>query len=218
MIDDVNPYREVIVLAQNGPTPSHQAPTPGSTGGSTGHDNTTTGTQETGGHEDDFTPVMPHLGELIAAAVFFFTLFLIVKKAVLPKLTATLEAREQAIAGQLTQAETTRGEADVVLAEYRAKLTDAQTEANRIIEEGRRSAEAIVAEARTRAEAEAQALVTRAQTDIQAERDRALGALRAELAGLSIDLASRVVGRSLDSDAQRQLVDTYIDQLTTSQS
>jgi F-type H+-transporting ATPase subunit b len=195
----VNPYYDVIILAQDG----HG-------------ENTTTGTQETGGHEDDFTPVMPHVGELIAAAIFFFTLFLIVAKVVLPKLNATLAAREQALAGQLTQAETTRGEADQVLAEYRAKLADAQAESNRIIEEGRRSAEAIVAEARTRAEAEAQALVTRAQADIQAERDRALGTLRSELAGLSIDLASRVVGRSLDSDAQRQLVDSYIDQLSSS--
>jgi F-type H+-transporting ATPase subunit b len=165
--------------------------------------------------EDKFTPVAPHPGELIAAALFFVLLFIVIVKVALPKLNATLAAREQALAGQLTQAETTRGEADQVLAEYRAKLADAQSEANRIIEEGRRSAESIVAEARTRAEAEAQQLVTRAQSDIQAERDRALGALRSELAGLSIDLASRVVGRSLDSDAQRQLVDSYIDQLSS---
>lgn len=163
---------------------------------------------------DDFTPVMPHTGELIAVAIFFAILFIIISKVALPKLNATLAAREQALAGQLTQAETTRTEADQVLADYRAKLADAQAESNRIIEEGRRSAETIVAEARTRAEAEAQALVSRAQSDIQAERDRALGALRSELAGLSIDLASRVVGRSLDSDAQRQLVDGYIDQLS----
>ena len=191
------PY-ELIILAQEH-TPEPHAPT--DTGG--GH-----GT-------DPFSPVIPHIGELVAAAIFFLTLFVIVSKVVLPKLNAILAAREQALAGQLTQAESTRAEADTVLADYRAKLADAQSEANRIIEEGRRSAEAIVAEARTRAEAEAQALVSRAQADIQAERDRALGALRSELAGLSIDLASRVVGRSLDSDAQRQLVDTYIDQLTS---
>ena len=197
----MNPYYDVIILAQEHTTEPSQEHT--------------TGTEKDGGGHDDFTPVMPHTGELIAAAIFFITLFVIVSKVVLPKLNATLAAREQALSGQLTQAETTRSEADQVLADYRAKLADAQAEANRIIEEGRRSAEAIVAEARTRAEAEAQALVTRAQSDIQAERDRALGALRSELAGLSIDLASRVVGRSLDSEAQRQLVDGYIDQLSS---
>jgi F-type H+-transporting ATPase subunit b len=165
--------------------------------------------------EDKFSPVVPVLGELIAAAAFFLILFVIISRVALPKLNATLAAREKALAGQLTEAETTRSQADQVLADYRAKLADAQAEANRIIEEGRRSSEAIVAEARTRAEAEAQTLVQRAQGDIQAERDRALGALRSELASLSIDLASRVVGRSLDSEAQRSLVDSYIDQLSS---
>jgi len=142
----VNPYYDVIVLAQ----------------GDHGN-NTTTGTQEGGGHEDDFTPVMPHVGELIAVAIFFVTLFAIVAKVVLPKLNATLAAREQALAGQLTAAETTRSEADQVLAEYRARLADAQAEGNRIIEEARRTAESIAAERRAAAEAEAAALVSRAQ-------------------------------------------------------
>lgn len=199
----MNPYHDVIILARG----ADETPSP-----STEH---TTGTETDTGHAEEFSPVVPHVGELVAVAIFFFTLFVIVSKLVLPKLNATLAAREAALSGQLTQAETTRAEADTVLSEYRAKLADAQSEANRIIEEGRRSAESIVAEARTRAEAEAQALVSRAQADIQAERDRALGALRSELAGLSIDLASRVVGRSLDSEAQRQLVDGYIDQLTS---
>ena len=196
----MNPYYDVIILAQE----DH-----GTTSG------TNTGTQENGGHEDDFTPVMPHPGELIAAALFFVALFVIVAKVVLPKLNATLAAREQALAGQLTAAETTRSEADQVLADYRARLADAQAEGNRIIEEARRTAEAVAAERRAAAEAEAAALVQRAQADIQAERDRAIGSLRAELGSLSIDLASRVVGRSLDDEAQRNLVNSYIDQLTS---
>jgi F-type H+-transporting ATPase subunit b len=164
---------------------------------------------------DKFSPVAPHPGEIIAAAIFFLILFAIIVKVALPKLNATLAAREAALSGQLTQAETTRNEADQVLADYRAKLAEGQGEANRIIEEGRRTAETIVADARTRAEAEAQTLLQRAQGDIQAERDRALGALRSELATLSIDLASKVVGQSLSSDAQRQLVEGYIDQLAS---
>jgi F-type H+-transporting ATPase subunit b len=165
--------------------------------------------------EDKFSPVTPVLSEMIWAALFFILLFLIVAKVALPKLNATLAARENALSGKLVQAEQTKVEADTVLAEYRAKLADAQAEANRIIEEGRRTGETIVADARTRAESEAQALLTRAQSDIQSERDRAIGALRSELATLSIDLASKVVGTSLSNDASRALVDSYIDQLTS---
>lgn len=165
--------------------------------------------------EDKFSPVSPVWTELVWAAVFFILLFVIIAKVAIPKLNATLAARQAALSGKLVQAEDAKAEADTVLAEYRAKLADAQAEANRIIEEGRRTGETVVADARTRAETEAQALLTRAQSDIQAERDRAIGALRAELATLSIDLASKVVGSSLDNDASRRLVDSYIDQLTS---
>lgn len=166
--------------------------------------------------EDPFSPLVPHLGELAWAALFFGLLFLIILKFVLPRLNRILDARAQAVAGQVTAAEATRGEADGVLAEYRAKLADAQAESQRIIDEGRKTGEQIVADARARAETEAQAIVTRAQADISGERDRAITALRAELGTLSIELAGRVVGKSLDTPAQRALVDSYIDELATS--
>lgn len=168
--------------------------------------------------EDPFSPVKPHFTELIWAAVFFFLLLGIIYWKAWPALQATLAKREEALTGKLTQAENTKQEADGVLAEYRAKLADAQAEAQRIIDEGRRTGEQIVADARGRAESEAQQIISRAQSDIAAERDRAISALRAELAGLSIELASRVVGKSLDTDAQRALVDSYIDELATTSS
>jgi F-type H+-transporting ATPase subunit b len=166
--------------------------------------------------EDPFSPVSPQLTELIWAAAFFFLLLVILYRVAWPKLQAGLAARQAAIAGSIQAADATKAEADGVLAEYRAKLADAQSESQRIIEEGRRTGDKIVADARARADVEAQSLVTRAQADIAAERDRAISALRAELGALSIDLAGRVVGKSLDTPAQRALVDSYIDELATS--
>ncbi|MEO6713181.1 MAG: F0F1 ATP synthase subunit B [Mycobacteriales bacterium] len=166
--------------------------------------------------EDPFSPVKPHWNELAWSAVFFFVLLAILYRVAWPKLQAALAARQAAIAGNIEEAESIKAQADGVLAEYRAKLADAQTEAQRIIEEGRRTGEQVVADARQRADTEAQQLVTRAQADIAAERDRAITALRSELASLSIELASRVVGKSLDTPAQRALIDSYIDELATS--
>ena len=111
--------------------------------------------------EDPFSPVSPQLTEVIWAAVFSILLFLIVRRVAWPKLQAALAARQAAIAGSIEAAEATKAEADGVLAEYRAKLADAQTEAQRIIDEGRRTGEKIVADARARADVEAQALLTR---------------------------------------------------------
>ncbi|MCA1824257.1 MAG: F0F1 ATP synthase subunit B [Mycobacteriales bacterium] len=166
----------------------------------------------------DFSPVAPRVSELVWAAVFFVVLFLIISKIALPRLNAMLAAREEALSSRLQAAERSKAEADSALVDYRARLADAQAEAQRIIDEGRRTGEQIVAEARSRAEAEAQALVQRAQADIAAERDRALSTMRSTMAELSIDVAGRIVGRSLDNEAQRALVDSYIDELATSGS
>ncbi|HVF76938.1 MAG TPA: F0F1 ATP synthase subunit B [Solirubrobacteraceae bacterium] len=166
----------------------------------------------------EFSPVAPVWTELIWAAVFFVVLFLIISRVAIPKLNAMLAAREAALTGKLQAADDAKAQADTALADYRARLADAQTEAQRIIDEGRRTGDQIVAEARSRAEAEAQQLITRAQADIAAERDRALSTMRSTMAELSIDVAGRIVGQSLNTEAQRALVDSYIDELAGSGS
>jgi len=64
-----------------------------------------------------------------------------------------------------------------------------------------------------RAETEAEQITTRAHDEIEGERERVAGELRREVADLSINVAEKVVGTSLDDDRQRELVDRYIDEL-----
>ena len=64
-----------------------------------------------------------------------------------------------------------------------------------------------------RADQEYQSIVSRAQEDIRSERDRVFQELRAQVGELSLALAGRVVGESLDRDRHLRLIDEYIDQL-----
>jgi len=81
-------------------------------------------------------------------------------------------------------------------------------------EEGAR----ILAELRERGEAERQRLVAAAHDQIDADRAQAIQALRTEMGALAVELASRVVGESLDSDArQRRVVDRFLAELETEQ-
>lgn len=155
--------------------------------------------------------VLPDTVELVAGAVFFLILVLTFVKLVGPKIRKTFEMRTQRIQGQLEEAERTKLEADRVLEEYRAKLTDARNEVARIIEEGRKTADSLRADLVAKAEAEAREIVARAQADVAGERDRAVAQLRDTLADLSIQLASRVIERELSSsEAHRALVDQAI--------
>jgi F-type H+-transporting ATPase subunit b len=158
--------------------------------------------------------VLPAPDELFWGSIAFLIVVGALLKFVFPKLTTALEERTKRIQGQIEEAEGVKREADLVLTEYRQKLADARTDVNTIIEEGKRTAESMRADIVARAEVEAREIVARAQSDVAGERDRAIAALKDTLGDLSIQLASRVIGKELStSDAHRQLVDRAIAEL-----
>ena len=161
----------------------------------------------------DKKDLYPKLSELIIGALAFFILFFFMAKWVLPRLNTILEERRAKIQGDLEKAEATRREAEKQLGDYREQLSGAREEANRIIEESRRTAEAMRQEMAKKAEEESAAIVGRAQDEIRVERDRVFQELRAQVGELSLELAGRMVGESLDRDRQLRLVDEYINEL-----
>jgi F-type H+-transporting ATPase subunit b len=166
----------------------------------------------------DKKDIYPKAQELILGLVAFGILFFFMWKWAIPRVNELLEARRNKIQGDLEKAEETRSEADKMLADYRQSLAGAREESNRIIEEARRTAESMRKDLQAKAEQEAQQIVARAQDEIRAERDRVFQELRVQLGALSVQLAERVVGRSLDRDRQIQLVDEYIDELSSTPS
>lgn len=166
--------------------------------------------EEVGEPED----LYPHTDELIVAAIGFTIVFVFMAKFVVPRLNKVLEERRQKIQGEMEKAEQTRTEADGILEQYREQLANAREETNRIIEEARQTAEALRKDLTEKAEQDAQAIVARAQDTIRAERERAFQDLKAQVGELSVELATRVVGESLDRERQLRLVDQYIEDLT----
>ena len=155
----------------------------------------------------------PHVNELIVGLVAFAILFFFMAKWVLPRFRQVLEERTQKIQGEMEKAEAARVSADDELARYRAQLAGARDEANRIIEEARKTADQLRKDLQAKAEQESQAIVGRAQEEIRAERDRVFQELRAQVGEIAVELAGRVVGRSLDKSSHDRLIDEYIDQV-----
>ena len=157
--------------------------------------------------------VLPDLAELVAGIVAFVIVFGFVWFKGRHWIARLLTARQQAISWRLTEAEAAKVEAEGLLAERRKEVAGARDEANRIVEEGRRSAEAVRAEILAKAKAEADELGRRSREAIDADKERAAGQMRDLVAVLSLELAQKVVSGSVDAGAQRALVDRYIDEL-----
>ncbi len=138
-------------------------------------------------------------------------------KYVLPKFQAVLDKRTELIQGGIAKAESAQAEAAAALAEYHQQLQDARTEAAKIREDARTEAGQIVAESRTKAQEEAARIVETAHRQIEAERQQASVSLRADVGSLATQLASKIVGESLEDTArQSRVVDRFLDELEAS--
>jgi F-type H+-transporting ATPase subunit b len=167
--------------------------------------------QETAAEERN--PILPATNELFWGAVAFFLLLFLMYRTVWPQVNKAYQDRRANIEGKLEQAEKDRAEAEKLLERYRERLAAAEDETQRILEEARANAERVRKELLAKADADAERQLERARQAIRSERDQAIRQLRGEVGTLAVELATRVVGDSLDRDRQLRLVDQYIDQL-----
>jgi F-type H+-transporting ATPase subunit b len=175
-----------------------------------------------GGTVDDCheapNPLLPEVNEIIWGTVGFAVVFFFLAKFGFPAMKKTMNERTEKIRGDIEAAEARRGEADALLAEYRAQLNDAKSEAGRIIEEARQSADALKRDAESRLQAELAETRARAVEDIESSKAHAITDLRGEVTQLAIGAAEVVVQRNLDPATQTQLVEDYINQVSASRS
>jgi len=167
---------------------------------------------------DDHEPsgvdlLLPPTAELIAGLIAFAIIFAFVWKWALPAVNRMLEARQQAITGQLQEAEKSKKDAEKLLQDYKAQLASAKEEAAKIVDEARQTADALRQEIDAKAKADGAAIVAKAREDAAAERERVTAGLRDEVASLSLDLAQKVVVGSIDAKAQKALVEKYMSDL-----
>ncbi|HEX2156668.1 MAG TPA: F0F1 ATP synthase subunit B, partial [Actinomycetes bacterium] len=167
--------------------------------------------QEAAEHEQ--SPILPAANELIWGTIAFLILLFLMYRTVWPSVNQAFKDRRANIEGRLEEAEREREEADQLLEQYRRRLRDAEDETQRILEEARANAERVRRDLLAKAEADAGRELERARQAIRSERDQAIRQLRNEVGTLAIELATRVVGDSLDRDRQLRLVDQYIDDL-----
>jgi F-type H+-transporting ATPase subunit b len=164
--------------------------------------------------EHSNSPLLPHGYELVVGIFSFAIVVWFVGWKLTPRIQQTLNERTDAIEGGLQRAEEAQAEAQQTLERYRAQLAEARQEAARLREEARAQGAEIIAQMREQAQDEARRIVESAHTQIEAERQQAIARLRSEVGALSVELAGRVVGESLEDEArQRRVVDRFLDEL-----
>ncbi|WP_283137270.1 F0F1 ATP synthase subunit B [Rhizohabitans arisaemae] len=164
--------------------------------------------------EEGNNPLLPHTYELVVGGLAFFVVVIVVGKILVPRIQKTLAERTAAIEGGIERAEKAQAEAQSTLESYKEELAKARHDAARLTAEAREQAAQIKAELREEAQAEARRLIEAAHAQIEADRQQAFVQLRSEIGRLSVDLAGRIVGESLEDQArQSRIIDRFLDEL-----
>jgi F-type H+-transporting ATPase subunit b len=155
-------------------------------------------------------PNATFFAELIA----FLIILAILWRYVLPPVTKALDERQAIIRTQMEEAEETKVKLAATEADYKKKLQEASTIAAQIRDEARADATAIRDDILAKAREESDRIIAAGRHQLEAERAATVRQLRTEVGTLAVDLASRIVGESLEDEArQRGMVDRFLSEL-----
>lgn len=124
-----------------------------------------------------------------------------------PPLMKAIESRQAKIAEGLEASE--RGEKDLHLAKEKASqyLVEAKTQAAEIVDQANKRHAQIVDSAKGDARAEAAKIKAGADAEIEQEINRAREQLRSQVAGLAVQGAEKILARTIDAEAHRDILD-----------
>ncbi len=151
-----------------------------------------------------------NLPSLIAQLINFTLLLLILGWAFKRFLFPLLDERRKRIREGLDAADESKRKLAETETATAAEMEKARREGQGLIGQAQQMSARIQEEAREAARAEAETLLERARSEIQLERDAAIADLRREFADLTITAAERVIRRSLDRKAHRELIEEVL--------
>jgi F-type H+-transporting ATPase subunit b len=146
------------------------------------------------------------LSQLLWLAIGLGFIFFVIARGMVPKIQATVEAREQHIAGDLEAAQAARGAADETEAAWRARMDAARAEAARLANDAKQ-------DSARKTEAKVKAAADEIGLKVEAAEGRirdALAAARTEIEALAAvaaqDMVVRLTGVKVDAKQAAEAV------------
>jgi F-type H+-transporting ATPase subunit b len=137
-------------------------------------------------------------------------LIVAITKWVLPPLNKAMSDRQEQIRSSLESADKARQDAEAADDERHAVLEEARGQAREIVATAQQTAEQVRVDATARAQVEHDRIVAAAEADVHVARQRAVDEAAVRLGEVVMDVVAKVVGREVDAQAHRDLIDEAI--------
>ena len=148
------------------------------------------------------------IAQVVNFLILFGLLYLVAYKPVLKM----LDDRSNKVKSSLEQAEVIRAQAEKAQEDFKVQIAEASKQGQLVIERAAKTGDEIREKAKAEAQVEAEALITRAKAEIRRERDEVIDELRKEFADLTILAAGKVIGKSLDKTAHREMINQVLEE------
>ena len=149
---------------------------------------------------------------LAAQIVNFLILLLLLYFFAYKPVLKMLDERSRKIKESMEEVQKVKEQSAQTEEEFKKKIEAAGKEGQEMIARAMRTGEEARQRAQAEAKQEAQSLVEKARAEIQLERNETIGELRQEFADLTVVAAEKVIGKSLDKEAHRQIIDQVLDE------
>jgi len=159
--------------------------------------------------------ITPGIGLVFWTAVTFLILLFILRKFAWKPILGAVSDREEGIKGALASAEKARQEMQNLQADNERILKEARAERETMLKEAREIKTKMIADAKEEAQSQANKMIEQAQVAIESEKKSAMAELKNHVAGLSVEIAEKVVREELSNkDKQLKLVETMLGEAT----
>lgn len=152
-------------------------------------------------------------GLAIWTTVTFLVVFLVLKYFAWGPIAQALDSRAEKIHSDIDRAESIRKEAEEKLTEYMSKLDGLKDEGQKIVSEARKDAERLKEEILESARNEAEQNREQGIRDVQMAANEALDRIHREVADLSVAIAGQILGRTLNADDHKKLIEDALGKL-----
>jgi len=143
---------------------------------------------------------------LIAQAITFAVLVLVIVKFVWPPLLEAIETRQKEIADGLAAAHEGKNALEVAAKKSEVTLNEAKQKASEIVGLAEKRATQIIEEAKGNAKAEGERIITGAKAEIDQEVNRAKEGLRAQVSVLAIAGAEKILRKEIDGKTHSDML------------
>lgn len=154
-----------------------------------------------------------HIPTIVWAIVNFVILVAILSKFLYGPIVKMLDDRAALVKSDIDSANKAKEDAESLKAEYKSQIQKAQVEAQEIVATATKSGEATKNQIVNEAREEASKIKTKAITEIEEEKEAAIRELKGEISTLAIMASEKIIGRSLNTEDNKKLVNDFIEEV-----